>query len=43
LAVCDEPAARIVNPSGVWMNTRNIAALELLALRQSALQAGRHH
>jgi hypothetical protein len=28
---CDEPAARIVNLSGVYMNTRNIAALELPA------------
>ena len=29
--VCDEPAARIVNLSGEYMNTRNIAALELPA------------
>ncbi len=29
--MCDEPAARIVNLSGVYMNTRNIAALELPA------------
>jgi hypothetical protein len=29
--LCDEPAARIVNLSGVYMNTRNIAALELPA------------
>jgi hypothetical protein len=29
--VCDEPAARLVNLSGVYMNTRNIAALELPA------------
>jgi hypothetical protein len=28
---CDEPAARVVNLSGVYMNTRNIAALELPA------------
>ena len=28
---CDEPAARIVNLSGIYMNTRNIAALELPA------------
>jgi hypothetical protein len=28
-AACDEPAARIVNLSGDFMNTRNIAALEL--------------
>jgi hypothetical protein len=30
-AICDEPAVRIVNLSGVYMNTRNIAALELPA------------
>ena len=30
-AVCDEPGARIVNLSGVYMNTRTIAALELPA------------
>lgn len=29
--VCDEPAARIVNLSGVYMSTRNIAALRLPA------------
>lgn len=29
--VCDEPAVRIVNLSGVYMNTRNIAAVELPA------------
>ena len=29
--VCDEPAARIVNLSGEYMNTRNIAAMELPA------------
>jgi hypothetical protein len=29
--ICDEPAARIVNLSGVYMNTRNIAALQLPA------------
>ena len=29
--LCDEPAARIVNLSGIYMNTRNIAALELPA------------
>jgi hypothetical protein len=29
--ICDQPAARIVNLSGVYMNTRNIAALELPA------------
>src|SRR5262249_51231424 len=29
--VCDEPTARIANLSGVYMNTRNIAALELPA------------
>jgi len=29
--VCDEPAARLVNLSGQYMNTRNIAALELPA------------
>lgn len=29
--VCDEPAVRIVNLSGVYMNTRNIAAVELSA------------
>jgi len=28
---CDEPAARLVNLSGVYMNTRNIAAIELPA------------
>jgi hypothetical protein len=28
---CDEPAARVVNLSGIYMNTRNIAALELPA------------
>jgi hypothetical protein len=28
---CDEPAARVVNLSGVYMNTRNIAALDLPA------------
>jgi hypothetical protein len=28
---CDEPAVRIVNLSGVYMNTRNIAAMELPA------------
>jgi hypothetical protein len=28
---CDEPAVRIVNLSGVYMNTRNIAAIELPA------------
>jgi hypothetical protein len=27
--VCNEPAARIVNLSGIYMNTRNIAAIEL--------------
>ena len=27
----DEPAARIVNLSGIYMNTRNVAALELPA------------
>ena len=30
-AVCDEPAGRLVNLSGIYMNTRNIAALELPA------------
>lgn len=30
-AVCDEPAARLVNLSAIYMNTRNIAALELPA------------
>jgi hypothetical protein len=30
-AVCDEPAARLVNLSGIYMSTRNIAALELPA------------
>lgn len=30
-ATCDEPAAHIVNLSGVYMNTRNIAAIELPA------------
>ena len=30
-SVCDEPGARLVNLSGVYMNTRNIAALELPA------------
>jgi hypothetical protein len=30
-AVCDEPAARIVNLAGEYMNTRNIAAVELPA------------
>ncbi len=29
--VCDEPAVRIVNLSGEYMNTRNIAAMELPA------------
>jgi len=29
--VCTEPSARIVNLSGIYMNTRNIAALELPA------------
>jgi hypothetical protein len=29
--VCDEPAARIVNLSGLYLNTRNIGALELPA------------
>jgi len=29
--VCDEPAARVVNLSGEYMNTRNIAAVELPA------------
>ena len=29
--VCDEPAVRIANLSGVYMNTRNIAAVELPA------------
>ena len=29
--VCNEPGVRIVNLSGVYMNTRNIAALELPA------------
>lgn len=29
--VCDEPAVRIVNLSGVYMSTRNIAAVELPA------------
>jgi len=29
--ICDEPAVRIVNLSGVYMNTRNIAAVELPA------------
>ena len=29
--VCDEPAVRLVNLSGVYMNTRNIAAVELPA------------
>jgi hypothetical protein len=29
--VCDEPAARLVNLSGEYMNTRNIAAMELPA------------
>ncbi|SPE51737.1 hypothetical protein SBV1_1420017 [Verrucomicrobia bacterium] len=29
--ICDEPAARIVNLSGIYMNTRNIAAIELPA------------
>jgi hypothetical protein len=29
--VCDEPAARLVNLSGEYMNTRNIAAVELPA------------
>jgi hypothetical protein len=29
--LCDDPAARIVNLSGVYMNTRNIAAVELPA------------
>jgi hypothetical protein len=29
--VCDDPAVRIVNLSGVYMNTRNIAAAELPA------------
>ena len=29
--VCDEPAVRIVNLSGVNLNTRNVAALELPA------------
>jgi hypothetical protein len=29
--ICDEPAARIVNLSGVYMNTRNVAAMELPA------------
>jgi len=28
---CDEPAIRIINLSGVYMNTRNIAAIELPA------------
>jgi len=28
---CDEPSARVVNLSGVYMNTRNIAAIELPA------------
>jgi hypothetical protein len=31
--VCDQPGVRIVNLSGVYMNTRNIAALELPAKR----------
>lgn len=30
-AACDEPAARLVNLAGIYMNTRNIAALELPA------------
>ena len=30
-AICDEPAARLVNLSGEYMNTRNIAAVELPA------------
>ena len=30
-AVCDSPAVRIANLSGVYMNTRNIAAVELPA------------
>jgi hypothetical protein len=30
-SVCDEPAARLVNLSGEYMNTRNIAAVELPA------------
>ena len=29
--VCDEPAVRLVNLSGVYMNTRNIAAMKLPA------------
>lgn len=29
--MCDQPAARLVNLSGVYMNTRNIAALKLPA------------
>jgi hypothetical protein len=29
--ICDEPAARVVNLSGIYMKTRNIAALELPA------------
>jgi hypothetical protein len=29
--VCDEPTARLVNLSGIYMNTRNIAAIELPA------------
>jgi len=29
--ICDEPSARLVNLAGVYMNTRNIAALELPA------------
>jgi len=30
-ATCDEPSARLVNLAGIYMNTRNIAALELPA------------
>jgi hypothetical protein len=29
--VCDEPAVRVVNLSGVNLNTRNISAMELPA------------
>jgi hypothetical protein len=40
--ICDDPAVRIVNLSGVYMNTRNIAAMELPArlFGQEQFQAG---
>ena len=40
--ICDEPSVRVVNLSGVYMNTRNIAAMELPAklFGKTRLKAG---